>query len=123
MPMSSSMPTRPTLYGWKCEYARVRPADRRSLLQYGGIYLDIDTFILKPFASASLMSYHTAMAVELDGGRWQDEMNPKGLCNAIIISRPGAVFIERWLRSYESFDDREWADHSVVSRRPFHCRG
>lgn len=49
------------------------------------------------------------------GPRSDNEMDPKGLCNAIIISRPNAVFIERWLESYEGFDEKKWTEHSVVS--------
>jgi hypothetical protein len=44
-----------------------------------------------------------------------DEMTPKGLCNAIIVARPGSTFVKRWLETYEAFDDKQWADHSVVS--------
>lgn len=44
-------------------------------------------------------------------------MDPKGLCNAIIISRPNSVFVERWLDSYEGFDEKKWTEHSVVSCR------
>ena len=47
-----------------------------------------------------------------------DEMDPKGLCNAIIVARPQSIFVKRWLDSYEEFDNRQWADHSVVSLLP-----
>ncbi len=33
--------------------------------------------------------------------------------NAVIISAPHASFIERWRASYETFDEGEWAQHSV----------
>lgn len=48
-----------------------------------------------------------------------DEMDPKGLCNAIIVARPQSIFVKRWLDSYEEFDNRQWADHSVVSLLPY----
>ena len=34
--------------------------------------------------------------------------------NAVIISAPHSPFIDRWLASYESFDEAVWAHHSVV---------
>lgn len=91
------------------------------LQQYGGIYLDIDTIILKSFRDASLMMQDTVLAMEakhlsITHGRESDhEMTPKGLCNAIIVARPQSTFVKRWLDSYEEFDYNQWADHSVVS--------
>ncbi|KAJ9112805.1 hypothetical protein QFC20_002133 [Naganishia adeliensis] len=80
------------------------------LQQYGGIYLDIDTIILKSFRDASLMMQDTVLAMEakhlsITHGRESDhEMTPKGLCNAIIVARPQSTFVKRWLDSYEEFD-------------------
>lgn len=90
------------------------------LQQYGGVYLDIDTFVLRPFAPLSLYSYDTVLGMEarilnfLRGPRSDSEMDPKGLCNAVIISRPGSTFLDRWLESYEGFDETKWTEHSVV---------
>ncbi|KAJ9119522.1 hypothetical protein QFC22_003231 [Naganishia vaughanmartiniae] len=90
-----------------------------SLQQYGGIYLDIDTIILRPFRDAALMMQDTVLAMEAKhlsvahGRASDDEMTPKGLCNAIIVARPGSTFIKRWLETYEAFDHNQWADHSV----------
>ncbi|ODO08764.1 hypothetical protein L198_00497 [Cryptococcus wingfieldii CBS 7118] len=89
------------------------------LLEYGGIYIDIDTFILKSFAAASLLQYDTVLGLEahgltfLGGPGSDDEMRPKGLCNAIIVSRKGASFLTRWLESYEGFREDKWTEHSV----------
>lgn len=44
-----------------------------------------------------------------------DEMRPKGLCNAIIVARNDSQFLQKWLESYDFFDQDVWADHSVVS--------
>ncbi len=83
--------------------------------------MDIDTFIIRPFAPLSLYSYDTVMAMEarilnfLRGPQSDDEMDPKGLCNAIIISRPKSAFLERWLETYDAFDEKKWTEHSVVS--------
>jgi hypothetical protein len=61
------------------------------LLEHGGIYLDIDTFIIRPFADHSLMLHDTVMGMEAHSLSFlrkpgsDDEMLPKGLCNAVII--------------------------------------
>lgn len=34
--------------------------------------------------------------------------------NAAIISQPQSDFIDRWLASYETFDESQWNHHSVV---------
>lgn len=90
------------------------------LLQYGGIYLDIDTFVLRSFSSASLLQYDTVLALEAHGltflRKLDDEMRPKGLCNAVIIARRGAEFLRRWLDSYEGFREDKWTEHSVVGK-------
>ena len=103
--------------------ARHRPAKLIvRLLQYGGIYLDIDTFVLRPFVEHSLMLHDTVMGMEarrldlLYGPSSDDEMTPKGLCNAIIVSRPNAIFLKRWLDSYDGFEESKWTEHSVVRR-------
>ena len=105
-----------------CQYAHKADIIRLEVLQqYGGVYLDIDTFVLRPFAPLSLYSYDTVLGMEarilnfFRGPRSDNEMDPKGLCNAIIISRPNAVFVDRWLESYEGFDETKWTEHSVVS--------
>jgi len=46
-----------------------------------------------------------------------DEMRPKGLCNAIIVARNDSSFLQKWIDSYDWFDQDVWADHSVVSTR------
>ena len=90
------------------------------LLEHGGIYLDIDAFILQPFADHSLLRYDTVMGMEAHdlsfprSFRPDDEMAPKGLCNAVIIAKKGAEFLQRWLESYEEFREDQWTEHSVV---------
>ncbi|KAK8864262.1 hypothetical protein IAR55_001508 [Kwoniella newhampshirensis] len=89
------------------------------LLEYGGIYLDIDTFILRPFADHSLLLHDTVLGMEARGLSFihglasDDEMEPKGLCNAVIIARKDAEFLQRWLASYEGFREDKWTEHSV----------
>lgn len=35
------------------------------------------------------------------------------LQNAVIIAQPHSSFIDRWLASYETFEDGQWDEHSV----------
>ncbi|WWC89494.1 uncharacterized protein L201_004418 [Kwoniella dendrophila CBS 6074] len=89
------------------------------LRDYGGIYLDIDTFVLRSFADYGLLRQDVVLGMEahgltfLRGLKGDDEMNPKGLCNAIIIARKESEFIQRWLDSYEGFRSDKWTEHSV----------
>ncbi|RSH82224.1 hypothetical protein EHS25_005934 [Saitozyma podzolica] len=89
------------------------------LLEHGGIYLDIDTFVLRPFADYSLMLHDVVMGMEARQLNFlrlpmsDDEMDPTGLCNAIIIARKGAEFLHRWMDTYDGFVEKHWAEHSV----------
>ncbi|WVQ74931.1 hypothetical protein IAR50_004539 [Cryptococcus sp. DSM 104548] len=78
----------------------------------GGIYLDIDIFVTKSFDD--LLYYPTTLGMEASPDSRRHELDPEGLCNAVIISAPGSPFIERWLASYDTFDGGIWARHSVV---------
>ena len=66
------------------------------------------------------MQYDTVMALEAKALSFlrkpfsDDEMDPKGLCNAVIIARPGAEFLKRWLATYDEFSEWYWTQHSVV---------
>lgn len=42
---------------------------------------------------------------------------PNGLCNAIEISAPNSLFMERWIDSYRDFDHEQWYWNSVL--RPY----
>lgn len=76
--------------------------------EHGGIYLDIDTLVLKDLAT--LRNNECVMGVQ--AGR--------GLCNAVIMSEANGVFISRWLDEYKSFRATGetgrgyWDEHSVV---------
>ncbi|KAL0249880.1 hypothetical protein I308_103183 [Cryptococcus tetragattii IND107] len=78
----------------------------------GGIYLDIDIYVTKPFDD--LLYYPTTLGMEASPDSRRSALDPEGLCNAIIISQPNSLFIDRWLASYETFDGGIWAQHSVV---------
>ncbi|XP_064618985.1 uncharacterized protein LOC135482664 [Lineus longissimus] len=71
------------------------------LLETGGIYLDLDVLVLRPFDA--LLSYETTMGLE----------NDYGLCNGIIIAKRNATFLRLWWEEYKTFNDQQWSVHSV----------
>lgn len=88
-------------------YAHLADILRLQVLQRdGGIYLDSDVFALKAFATLRQSPRDVVLGNE--GG------NRNGLCNAVIIARPGAAFLQRWIDSYKDFREGEWNDHSVL---------
>ncbi|KAJ5084152.1 nucleotide-diphospho-sugar transferase [Penicillium alfredii] len=72
----------------------------------GGIYLDMDVISLAPFDH--ILSTPKQVVLGHEGGDRQ------GLCNAVILSRPGSPFIRRWIDTYLNFTRSEWNYHSVV---------
>jgi len=71
------------------------------LIEKGGIYLDVDVLCLRPFAP--LRKYAMVLGEELGAG----------LCNAVVLAKPGAGFLKRWLAEYKTFSSAEWNLHSV----------
>ncbi|OOQ88692.1 hypothetical protein PEBR_11067 [Penicillium brasilianum] len=72
----------------------------------GGIYLDMDVIALRSFDN--LLGCEKDLILGNEGG------DRHGLCNAIIIGRPGSSFIKRWRESYSTFTTNEWNYHSVI---------
>lgn len=82
-----------------------------ALRDLGGIYLDTDVFIVRNFDP--LLSSDVVMAEEAQPSLRPTDP-PSGLCNAVIVARPYAPFVMRWIESYRSFDKGLWATHSVA---------
>ncbi|GAA5962346.1 hypothetical protein JCM3765_002948 [Sporobolomyces pararoseus] len=82
-----------------------------ALKEFGGIYLDVDVLVTRDLAP--LYKFSTVMGMEsqpiLD-----PTLPPSGLCNAVVLARPYAPFITRWLDQYKTFDPSSWAGHSVT---------
>ncbi len=76
----------------------------------GGVYLDIDTITKKSFEDLRDVSF--CMGVQA-AGNW----SASGVCNAVLIGKPGAAFSTRWLEQYDYFRSRGrdalWDYHSV----------
>jgi len=89
-----------THYAHKADIVRLE-----ALLQFGGIYLDIDVVVLKPMDS--LLNYETVMGEEGEDGR-------VGLCNAVILAAPESRFVTKWYEAYKTFNREQWNYHSVV---------
>ncbi|TXT08601.1 hypothetical protein VHUM_02729 [Vanrija humicola] len=102
-----------SIFGNKIEhFAHKADLIRLWVMKYsGGIYLDIDMFIVRSFDE--LLYYPTTLGMEAKTDPTRPIYDPEGLCNAVIISEPGAAFIDRWLASYETFSAEDWAGHSV----------
>ncbi|KAI9322299.1 hypothetical protein BX666DRAFT_1829521, partial [Dichotomocladium elegans] len=76
-----------------------------ALLEFGGIYFDLDLFALKPIDH--LLDEEFVMGQEGIGGS-------SGLCNAMMMARPNARFLQRYYATYATFDYTQWNYHSVI---------
>ncbi|CAO3611027.1 unnamed protein product [Cunninghamella blakesleeana] len=76
-----------------------------TLNKYGGIYLDLDVISLRSLDN--LLDNDFVMGHEGIGGAI-------GLCNAVILSKPGSKFLQRWIQTYRTFNQSDWNYHSVV---------
>lgn len=68
-----------------------------SLLRFGGMYFDLDVYVLKPLTV--FMNDETVMPMENNNG--------------IILAKRCSRFLRRWYEEYKSFDDGNWALHSI----------
>lgn len=80
------------------------------LIEHGGVYLDVDSLTVRSFEA--LRDNRFVMGREKAG---ETEV---GLCNAIMMSEPRALFALAWLKTYEAFRstgrDQFWNEHSVL---------
>ncbi len=81
------------------------------LIQRGGVYLDIDTFVLKSFDDDLLLlsDHETVM-----GGDIVDD-KIETLSNAIILSVPNSAFLQLWYDTMDKYmyNGYPWAYHAV----------
>jgi glycosyltransferase involved in cell wall biosynthesis len=87
-------------YAHKADVARLR-----ALLEFGGIYLDLDMISLASFDH--LLDHDFVMGQEGEDGRI-------GLCNAVILASKESKFLKIWYESYSSFNSSLWSYHSVL---------
>ena len=82
------------------------------LITHGGIYLDLDVVVVRPFAPLLRAGHDFVMGKEGDVGAGGFH----GLCNAVMLARPNASFAIRWLERYRDFGSGHgdaWSYHSV----------
>ena len=93
----------------------------RELYRTGGIYLDIDTITWKPFTE--LLSNECVLGIQDSARIFQDPtlsniLDAYGLCNAVMLCKPGSTFIRDWYYCYSNFSssgrDSDWDYHSVI---------
>ena len=89
-------------YAHKADIIRLQ-----KLIEYGGIYLDIDIWTNKSYDD--LLQTNKSCIMGLQASNTQFE----GLCNAVILSKPNSEFLKLWLEEYKSFDNTQWDYHSV----------
>jgi len=92
------------IYGNPIKYpAHMADVIRMQMLQqFGGVYLDLDMICINPLKP--LMNKEFVMGMEPG----------TGLCNAVIMARPGAKFLTRWQSHYHNFNGEHWNQHSVI---------
>ena len=87
-------------YAHKADVARMR-----ALMEYGGIYLDLDVVSLSSFDH--LLNHDFVMGQEGKDGQI-------GLCNAVILASKESRFLKTWFESYTTFNSSIWSYHSVI---------
>lgn len=93
-------------YAHQSDFVRLR-----ALLDHGGIYADIDTLFVNPLPEA-LFEKPFVLGEEPPVETQPGKSTPSLLCNAFIMSEPGAVFGRFWLNiMYKTFDGT-WNRHS-----------
>jgi len=91
----------------KWKVAHLADVLRLDILQReGGIYLDSDVL--------SLRSFDTILSGTKDVIMGHEGRTRYGLCNAVIVARRNATFINRWIDNYDTFDESNWNYHSVI---------
>ena len=88
------------------------------LLKYGGIYLDGDIIPLKSFDMFLYNSKPMTMGLEKKPTSKKDNRLP----NALMIGQRKNSFLTRWFESYKTFNDKHWAEHSVIVPAKLACK-
>lgn len=85
----------------------------RVLADHGGIYADMDTLFVAPLP-AHLFTHPFVMGREKVD--WASAAGRAGgsLCNALMMARPGADFVIRWLDQTRQAFDGSWNSHSTA---------
>ncbi|MEM1110343.1 MAG: glycosyltransferase [Pseudomonadota bacterium] len=82
-----------------------------ALIEYGGLYADIDTLFLKPLPEC-LWDEQFVIGREYPTWRPATGSEEPGLCNALMLAAPGASFARRWRDQMSAALDGSWSHHS-----------
>jgi hypothetical protein len=98
----------PTSIGDKAIIKTAHKADvvrMNKLLERGGVYMDIDTISIRPYAH--LLNMNKCVLC------W--ERDPHFICNAIMLTEPNSQFFQIWMHNYyNAFRTEGWCDASVI---------
>jgi FkbM family methyltransferase len=116
------VPLHPMVHGFRYKDRAVKPfryahhsdfIRLEKLLEVGGVYADIDTLFVRPLPPSL---FHKPFVL----GRERDVQDPHtgrptpSLCNALIMSPPGADFGRLWLEGMTAAFDGTWSNHSTL---------
>ena len=94
------------LYAHEADFVRLSV-----LLESGGVYADMDTLFVQALPER-LFDHEFVLGEEPPQADPLGVLRPS-LCNAVIISRPGARFAARWLEQMRRVYDGSWDRHST----------
>lgn len=83
------------------------------LLERGGVYADIDTLFVRKYPDY-LFEKDFVLGREPSIQSSTTGKIEKSLCNAVILSKKGAAFGEKWLRQMAESYDGSWSYHSTI---------
>jgi Glycosyltransferase sugar-binding region containing DXD motif len=83
------------------------------LLEAGGVYAVIDTLFVRPLPP-SLFQKPFVLGRESDVQDSKTGRPAPSLCNALIMSTPGADFGRLWLEGMAAEFDGTWSNHSTL---------
>ena len=105
-PTSSRLVPPAYLYAHQADFVRLD-----ALIEHGGVYADIDTIFLRPFSedlyeAPFVIGRESPVADQITG-----EVRPS-LCNALLMSEPGAQFAQAWRERMAGELNGTWSNHS-----------
>lgn len=83
------------------------------LLDQGGVYADLDTLFLNPLPG-ELFDRPFVLGAENPVAPSPGVPAEDSLCNAFILSEPGAAFGRQWLENMYRVFDGSWSRHSCI---------
>ena len=82
-----------------------------ALLTHGGVYADIDTIFIRPFPGYLFEAPFVIGREPAVRDEWTGELR-SSLCNALLMSEPGAPFARAWRDRMAGALNGSWSNHS-----------